>query len=230
MPALEKPHQQIVARTVPSTWITRRQTWPEEWQDMRIAKPYRRIVGLVLPNGEEFWAPPESTADRASAYEQRDAAAELLPLDPVKSQRLADFFENFIAKPVKDGEAYNCHTFAAWMQGLPKANLNPRNVDVPALLVGKGRRERRNLKLGELGVVGSKRQELGRPHHSVIGLGEGSAECIQAMWMDGHIGIASYDSIIKFYKRRAGGILRSLQGIKDLGIYTLEAAETAAAA
>jgi hypothetical protein len=229
---------QLIAHTVPSTWIGVEFVDPaaKGWNEKiihRTKEPFRRIVSLTTPDGELTTPVDHASDDSERGYEAGDTHAEVLPFEGVLAERLAGFFDEYLSgKPRTAYSIYNCHTFGAWMKGLtdpdPFRHRLTVQQELPTFYVERGEREQRNLALGELGVIAYREYgDRATPLHSLIGLGENRDECLQVMWTNGYLGIASYDSLAQHYGGRTGGLLKHLRGVVDLGLYTLPHHETA---
>lgn len=221
----------LTAYTVQSRWIgeyTNRYSNPEfdHVERLTMRQPYRRIVGLLTPEGEDLWAPRTVPYDSTSEFVMEEARPEVLPLDEVQSERAVVAFRNFLADGSRKSVKYSCEDFLSIMSGYDRFR-----EDLAPSIVENGTPAQENLAAGQPGVFGYlEGGEKPVSLHAVIGLGEDRPECLQIMYTLGHMGIASYDSLFRLYRKRTGGLFKSLREVTRLGLYTVEAAEVAAGA
>lgn len=211
---------ELEVHMVESTWVRQYSDQFDKPHDVHTKQPYKRIVGLAGPDQELLWTPQEIPADSSSTFDPTETTRETLSLPATMLDRVVEFFDENMSEGGfnPDEEKYNCHRFAAAVAGINhKENpFWPRNFV-------RERAERQTsdpLPLGQIGVIGATTGGEGQGMHSVIGLGEDRDECLQVMWTQGHLGIASYSDLLKFYKKHVGGALRSFRGITHVGLYS----------
>ena len=191
---------QVTAYTVPTTWIA---TFSKQ-----SLNPYRRIVGLEFGEGmpSAFWSRIDEALPE-TAYDAREATAEIIELPSAKVRRLVQFFNRFFVEPprFKQGkdpedrmtEATNCHRFGYWMRGVLAAE-GFAIPDAPDHIVSEGFVVNGNLPMGMHAVLGARNDfyGYGAAIHSVVGLGEDRDECLQVTGMGGFLGIDTYENVL----------------------------------
>lgn len=213
---------ELVVHTTESTWVRQ---WTDQFEkphDVHTKQPYKRIVGLAGPDQELLWTPSEIPADSSSSFDPAETTRETISLPATMLDRVVEFFDENMSEDGfnPDEEKYNCHRFAAAATGInhlenplwPREFVKEQNERQPS----------DPLPVGQIGVIGAITGGEGQGMHSVIGLGEDRDECLQVMWTQGHMGIASYNDLLKFYKTYVGGALRLFRGISHVGLYTTE--------
>jgi hypothetical protein len=197
---------------VPSQWIA-----PKAY----IAEPYERVVGVERSNGDTLWASPTHHGDPEAEYCQQDARERVIRLESIYCDRFDSFFERFITYGTLELDEYNCHRFADWMAGIEQLRPDDDSGQKHAqAIMAAGRILDGNLAAGQRGVFGGPAETGWLADHSGIGLGEDQAVCLQVMHTAGHMGIASYDSL-----------LRALPGsrvstVAEYGIYVANSPQT----
>ena len=122
-------HSPLMARTVPSVWVTSQAPVNEGWHDVTLDEPYQRIVGLVTPAGEEIWAPTQVPRDANSSFDAADAAEVALPFTGLQADRIVRYFQSFLSQKTANSMRTdsNCHRFGAWMVGLEEEKYASTN-------------------------------------------------------------------------------------------------------
>lgn len=220
----------LIAYTVPSRFVVEgvvEYENPEFDYDISTStkEPYRRVVGLADTSGETVWTPTtlpfnHYNFDPDHAFDPADAEPETLPLDEHDSKLVLGAFRRFLgeeARAERPADFYSCATLAKEALGLDDSD---NTVLDEAIQAG---RQVESLASGQIGVIGYlDGGEKPFFQHAVMGLGKNNPDCLQIMWTKGHMGIASYDSMLRFYKRQAGGIFRTLRAVTHLGLYAVE--------
>jgi hypothetical protein len=161
---------------------------------------FHRVVGIVDPGGYTSWASPYATHDPASAYNRSDATELRLNGSRIFNRRLFNFFQRLFVQYDTRLPDYNCHAFAGWMTGLTDIYTSS-DITGATQLVTSGALALKPLELGQHGALGIRLRSYGAAMHSVIGLGPDNPNCIQVMQLHGHIGIAPYTDVHRYYDR-----------------------------
>ena len=138
-------------------------------------EPYRQVVGIESAQGV-LWTSLDA-ARGIQQYIPEEAEQYSLPVTPETRDRI------------------NCHRWAQTIEGGVGITAPPKHIVERGVLVDR-------LALGQHGVIGYKTADgVIRADHSVSGLGEESDAALQALSVDGPVGIVGLDQIKRHYDK-----------------------------
>jgi len=154
-------------------------------------EPYRQVVGIESAQGV-LWTSPDA-ARGIQQYIPEEAEQYSLPVTPETRDRILGMWASHYMVDPQD--RINCHRWAQTIEGGVGITAPPKHIVERGVLVDR-------LALGQHGVIGYKTADgVIRADHSVSGLGEESDAALQALSVDGPVGIVGLDQIKRHYDK-----------------------------
>ena len=214
-----------MTETVPIFTVT------DEWtlnSSVKDSTPFDIVVGTIAPNGKELWLPNDPSNYKygggySDGYSFSDVKESSITLPVDMSVRFTEFFKKLLIKRnwvdiEYSEEKYNCHWFAYWLDGQINHRYSSRFIDSRAnMILRGGTLLDKQLKLGEIGVLGCVSQsfDMAYAEHSMIGLNGNNV--LQVMGLHGAVAISPQSETIQHFREISDS--QTYRDTSDFGLY-----------